>query len=351
MLQQIPKQPIYSTNERNIIKTIIQETMKHNRNNLSRTAAYLDFYKQFSEIEWAFLAHMVSRNAGWNMTDLKGSLLGKILTTEDAELFFAFLERGNWLIFQDAYPQLLVYKESVRSGQNLFHLLSAMDISYFMEVVWNYFYQKKDRHLLSTALIINEQSYIEKRVIQHNDYQLEIFKSAEFKMQEFLQLNQILFPYREDHEVKLMGQSVNHFASLDDRIKLGKRLYYLLFEQQQYSRIFEWANYQRHTGSRADFWPHLFHTIKEDTPGKLTSANLEGCTIKPNSTRIYSPSLMDAWPNSKQKKAETGDWYTHEKDVNYLKKEKLDVIGDITKEYCHTLEKIQLAAIAKEALS
>ncbi|SHN10771.1 DUF2515 family protein [Gracilibacillus kekensis] len=351
MLHQKQNNPSYSSSERNVIKTIHQETIKHNRNNITRTAAYLEIYKQFPEIEWAFLAHMVSRNAGWNMTDLKGGLLGKILSVEDAKRFFAFLERGNWLIFQDAYPQLLLFKESVRNGQNLFHLLPALDVSYFMEVVWNYFYQKKDRHLLTTALIINEQSYIEKRVIQHSDYQLEIFKSVKFKIQEILQLNHILLPFKADHEVKLIGQSVLHFASLDDRIQLGKRLYHLLFDQQYYILIFNWAKKQRHTGSRADFWPNMFQTINENTPGKVTNASLEGCTIKPNSPRIYSPTLIDSWPNSKQKIAEKGDWYTHDKIVLYLKKEKLQVNGDIMTDYCHSLERLQLAAIAKEGLS
>ena len=68
---------------------------------------------------------MVSRNGGWNMTDLKGGLLSRLLTKKEVESFFTFLERGNWLIFQDAYPQFLVYEESKKRGKNLFYLLSS----------------------------------------------------------------------------------------------------------------------------------------------------------------------------------------------------------------------------------
>lgn len=44
---------------------------------------------------------MVSRNGGWNMTDLKGELLSHLLSESEQNDFFQFLERGNWLIFQD----------------------------------------------------------------------------------------------------------------------------------------------------------------------------------------------------------------------------------------------------------
>lgn len=151
--------------EHDLITYINRETKKGNVNNVTRTNAYLSFYKRFPEIHWAFLGHMVSRNGGWNMTDLKGSLLSRLLSSEEQEVFFTFLERGNWLIFQDIYPQLLLYEESVRRNTNLFYLLPLFDVSFFMGVIWNYFYQIRDRYLLTVALIINEQSYLEKRVI------------------------------------------------------------------------------------------------------------------------------------------------------------------------------------------
>lgn len=156
-----------SPKEEFIVKRIKDQTSLLNKNNITRTSAYLDFYQRHSEIHWAFLGHMVSRNGGWNMTDLKGSLLSKLLTKKEATSFFTFLERGNWLIFQDAYPQFLVYEESKLNGQNLFHLLPHFHVSKFMVAVWNQFWQDKDPYPLAIALIVNEQNYLEKRVINN----------------------------------------------------------------------------------------------------------------------------------------------------------------------------------------
>lgn len=124
--------------------------------------AYFDFYQKHPEIHWAFLGHMVSRNGGWNMTDLKGDLLTRLLTNKERDAYFTFLERGNWLIFQDAYPQFLLYGESLKRNKPLFYLLPALDISSFMESVWNYFWKRRDSYILTIALVINEQNYLEK---------------------------------------------------------------------------------------------------------------------------------------------------------------------------------------------
>ncbi len=100
--------------EQEIIKEIKNETFLKNANNVTRTKAYLDFYCSHPEIHWAFLAHMVSRNAGYHMTDLKGELLPSIIERKEAENFFLFLERANAYIFHDAYPQLLLYHQSIK---------------------------------------------------------------------------------------------------------------------------------------------------------------------------------------------------------------------------------------------
>lgn len=128
-----------TSSEYSIIQQIKEQTSALNINNVTRTMAYLDFYNQHPEIHWAFLGHMVSRNGGWNMTDLKGGLLPRLLTSKEAASFFSFLERGNWLIFQDVFPQFLLYQESLKRSQNLFYLLKHLHISIFMEVIWNDF--------------------------------------------------------------------------------------------------------------------------------------------------------------------------------------------------------------------
>ncbi|WP_176555719.1 DUF2515 family protein [Virgibacillus ndiopensis] len=334
--------------EQNIINRIKSETAQKNKNNTTRTHYYLEFYKQFPEIHWAFLGHMVSRNGGWNMTDLRGGLLSRLLSEEEQNNFFAFLERGNWLIFHDIYPQLLLYQESVNRNTNLFYMLQVIGASTFMEVIWNYFWENKDEYLLAIALVINEQSYLEERVIQKPYYQKTVLETIEFKLQDLLSLNQILFPYIDESAIRLTGQTIHHFSSLHDRILLGKRLYKLLFERENYHKFFKWASKQPHTGSRKDYCSMLFNDINESIPGKPFKRRTENCNLKPGSHRIYSPKLKYAWKNREHEQAEKGDWYHKWKVVHYLEKYTQHVDGDILDEYCDTLERIEFAILAKE---
>lgn len=157
--------------ERKLIQQILIQTEIKNQNNITRTKSYLDVYLRHPEIHWAFLGHMVSRNGGWNMTDLKGDLLSHLLTEQEQQFFFSFLERGNWLIFQDIYPQFLLYEESIKRNKPLFSLLPFFHVSTFMETIWNHFWKYRDPYILAIALVINEQSYLEKRVIQNALFQ------------------------------------------------------------------------------------------------------------------------------------------------------------------------------------
>ena len=114
--------------EKAILHRIKERTERENRNNVTRTSAYWSCYQDHPELHWALLAHMVSRNGGWCMTDLRGELLPHLISNELAQHLFAFLERANGLIFQDAYPQLLLYRESKKRKMSLFHLLPHLDI-------------------------------------------------------------------------------------------------------------------------------------------------------------------------------------------------------------------------------
>ena len=163
------------------------------------------------------------------MTDLKGDFLTRLLTKKERNAYFTFLERGNWLIFQDAYPQFLLYSESLKRGKPLFYLLPYLDISTFMETIWNYFWKKSDPYILTIALVINEQNYLEKRIIQNPIYQKDVLGTLEFKLQDVLSFNHILFPYRKKN---LAGQTLHQFQSLHERIVLGKRLYAVLFQNK-----------------------------------------------------------------------------------------------------------------------
>ena len=337
--------------EKKIIHKIKRKTEQLNENNLTRTKAYLDFYKKYPEIQWSLLAHMVSRNGGYSMTDLKGELLTRLLSKKEKVSYFSFLERGNWLIFQDAYPQLLLYEESVKRKEPLFGLLQHFNVSIFIETIWNHFWKSPDPSLLTYGLIINEQNYIEKRVIQNHNYIKNVFNTLEFGIQDLLSFNQILFPYNDYGVIKLAGQTVNQFKSLHERIQLGKRLYAILFDKDVLKKVEEWAMAHPHTGSRKDYWPHIFNDVHEGIPGLKYQIKLSSCKLKPGARRIYSPTLQNAWENVQHPEAQPGDWFSNFKVLEYLREIDEPMIGNIEYEYCRTLEKLELAAFAKKMAS
>lgn len=337
-----------------LLEQIKAQTAALNLNNVTRTMAYLNFYLHYPEIHWAFLGHVVSRNGGWNMTDLKGELLVKLLNKRRREDYFLFLERGNWLIFQDIYPQFLLYAESVKQNRNLFYLLPYLHVSVFMEVVWNDFWNRGDSYTLAIAQVINEQSYLEKRVVKNPVYQEKVLFTFEFLLQELLSFNHILFPYSEpDHEggTALVGMTLDYFGSLHERIVLGKHLYRLLFSDQRlWRKVLGWCIAQPHTGSRKDYWPHLFNDVHEGLPGTIYK-RLKKCQLKKGFPRFYSPRLEFAWKNVVQEDAEEGDWFNRWDVIYYLEKDHEKKSGDIEDDYCETLENLEFAASAKTAFS
>jgi hypothetical protein len=343
--------PTPTKEEVDLIDDIKRKTKELNLNNVTRTRAYLDFYRIHPEINWAFLGHMVSRNGGWNMTDLKGDFISRLIDKQAKQEFFSFLERGNWLIFQDAFPQLLLYEESLKRKYSLFHLLPLLGISIFMETIWNDFWNRGDKYTLTIALIINEQSYLEKNVMNSVYFKQKVFDTFEFKLQELLSFNQILFPNKRNDKTFLLGQTVNQFDSLHERIMLGKRLYTLLFSNKQILNETEkWALTNSHTGSRKDYWPHLFNNVKEYAPGNFYIRRLKNCQIRKGEARLYSPRLEFAWKNVEHQVAEEGDWYEDWRVIDYLIEDKKNIDGEIIHEYCETLEQLELAVIAKKAI-
>jgi hypothetical protein len=340
--------------ETQLIHTIRRRTDKLNINNITRTEAYWDLYRRHPEIHWAHLAHMVSRNGGWNMTDLQGEMLPRLLSTAEAEHFFSFLERCNALIFQDAYPQLLLYEESKRRGIPLFHLLSALNISKFMRVMWNRFWQHRQSSEITIALIVNEQNYIEDRVVRNPYFKKTVLGTWEFKAQALLQMNEVFFPYRElgSRDVKLAGQVCYDFNSLEERIDLGKRLYSILFDNSMIFRgVLEWAKNHPHTGSRVDFWPQLFtHDKQKQNKAEIYSQRLSGCELLPQAAKLYSPFLEEAWPNQPIDPPGVQDWFKDEKAAKYLKQLPSHIPFRLTVDYCNTLNTVEAAILLKEKI-
>ncbi|MFC0274312.1 DUF2515 family protein [Metabacillus herbersteinensis] len=279
--------------ERNLIKNIKLRTKLLNVNNITRTNAYLNFYLANEDVHWALLAHMVSRNGGWSMTDLKSDIISPFLQNHQQTTLFHFLERANALIFHDAYPQLLLYEESKTRKKPLFDLLLAFNVSKFMKPIWKHFFQYRDSHILTNALITNEQNYLEKNLMNSDGTKKHILNSLSFMIQEKLGLTNVFFPHQKiffQPIHSLAGVEIQNFSEVSARIHVGKTLYDILFFQQLYERILDFAERNTHTASRSDYWPHLFST-------NMTNK------------KIYSPTLYSAWEDVEHIFTKN-DWFT-----------------------------------------
>jgi hypothetical protein len=249
--------------EQQIIKEIHKKTNDRNIDNISRTVFYLEYYKQHKEIRWAHLASLVSRNAGWNMTDLLTTPYQILLSKRQRDILFLTYERANWLIFKDAYPQLLIYSYSVYLKKPLFHLLKHFNVSKFMEEEWKYFWKYKNIDRLVVSLIINEQHVIQKPVIEHPFYRKKVFSSFTFKVQQLFHFSHVVFPTLEG---ELYGFSVTQFTDVNERIKLGKKLYWLLYQSKEAKKIWAFSIGVPHTGTRADYSEWLSYRIHTTLP-------------------------------------------------------------------------------------
>jgi hypothetical protein len=318
--------------EADLIRHIKEKTEKLNVNNVTRTKAYLEFYENHKEIHWSFLAHMVSRNGGWNMSDLKGSLISPFISEEKTTIFFEFLEKSNALIFQDAYPQLLLYHYSKERRKNLFNLLPQFSVSVFMKPIWDYFWKTKNTPLLTIALIINEQNYIQSRLIENDFYNEEVLDTVLFKAQERMGFTDVLFPFQQRKKIELAGITVQDFKDANQRIETGKKLYGILFNKVLDS-AYEFAVQTPHTGSRADFWPDVFTTKRE---------------VK---HQFYSPTLEKAWPNFTHTFKEAPDWFTSTVVIEQLRDYYIPINYNLTKDYRLDLQRLDVMKDVKKIIT
>jgi hypothetical protein len=236
--------------KRDYLYYIINKTRKYNIDNISRTKAYQRFYIKHPEIKWALVASIVSRNAGWNMTDLYLPPYQKMLSQRERTQLFMTYERANWLIFSDAYPQLLLYELSLRNDLKLFDLLDDLHVSAFMKKEWLIFSKTKNKDRLMVALIINEQNVIQRPVISQPYFRKKVFLSFPYVLQNNLMLNAVLLPTSTG---KLYGLFIHGFTNVNNRIKLGKKLATQLFHPVVYPSLMDFIQRVEHTGSRYDY--------------------------------------------------------------------------------------------------
>lgn len=250
------------------------------------------------------------------------------------------LESCNSLIFGDAYPQLRLYAESKRLGVGLFRLLPSFGVSAFMRPFWERFWTERDSVLLSAALIVNEQHYIQSRVVENGLFRKHVFDHAAFRAQPLLQLNQIVFPLKLGaRSVLLAGRILERFENLEERIEFGKCLYAMLFGYPAVLRgASAFAKDVPHTGSRADYWPNVFAN-KQKTG---TMAGLE-------QRRWHSPELSAAWPDKPLTAASRGDWYSNgatQETFACMETLPLPRMIAMSREHMHGQRKLQAAVLA-----
>ncbi|WP_185819861.1 DUF2515 family protein [Salibacterium salarium] len=352
----VPESFKYSNEDARLIELIQTETTLHNRNNITRTQAYKEIYFNHKELHWALLAHMVSRNSGWLMTDLKGELLPHLMTEQERYAMFRFYETANALIFQDAYPQLLLYVESKRRQINLFHLLPAFHVSRFMKPFWDLFLKDQDSVLITTALIMNEQHYIEDRVIQNEKYQQTVLETLKFKGQEIAQMTQVIFPYEADNlhifwtrsGTRLAGLILEHFADVKERIAVGKKLYAMLFGiKDVFEGVTVFAENVFHSGSRKDYWDYLFTDKVQYKHSQYQKERMIGEKKIKQAPPFYSPTLEEAWENQSIPAVSELDWYNNTSVLKELQDFSVPMRFDMTGEYCFGLNKLELAVLSK----
>lgn len=346
--------------ELQLIQHIHEETMRLNRSNVTRTQAYWDCYHSHPELHWAFLAHMVSRNAGWNMSDLKGGLMSDLTDRAFKNNLYSFLERCNALIFQDAYPQLLLYMYSRKEGKPLFHLLPHFHVSSFMTPFWEQFWQDGGSPLLTIALIINEQNYIEGRAAKHPFYQRHLLKHTLFRMHELARLNQVVFPLGNQHVNRtekptgieqilpsrpLAGLTLPKFDSLSLRIKTGRSLYALLFGYQDiYEAVRAFAHSTKHQGSRAEYWPDLFTpTLDQAMNHAQESHVLLRSEWLPDDQRLFSPHLEEMWQDVSSEPIPRYDWFKDDSMLSHIRKPHRPLLTDLTHAHRLALDKTAMA--------
>ncbi|WP_051353118.1 DUF2515 family protein [Thalassobacillus devorans] len=241
-----------------IIQQVKYKTTVHNSDNITRTLAYQNYYLKNPEIRWALLASIVSRNAGWNMTDLVIPPIKNMLNEKQRQQLFSTYERANWLIFSDAFPQLLIYQLSKEKGKPLFECLNDFHVSRFMIKEWLRFWETANVDRLVKALIINEQNVIENPVIQQPYFHSRIFHRVPYLLESFLRLNVVIFPMKSG---ELYGLPIYKFTHIDQRIAIGNTLTDLLFDPRLLPTFLEFIHTVEPVGSREEY--EQFLTLPE----------------------------------------------------------------------------------------
>jgi hypothetical protein len=229
---------------------MLAEKAERNRDNVSRTTSYLELYALCRahgvELPWVLMAHLVSRNAGYLMTDLAAERASALFTREARTDLFLFLERANYLIFDDAWEHVAHHAlgrtralgsrtpRFVREAWARYEAAAEGGVTAALE------------RALVLDLVTNEQNLIEHRVVHHPRFERARAMVAFFE--EAGSDGPVTLP------LTTARIRVGTFADLDKRIEAGRRIFdEVLAPREGRDAIFAWAAATEHTGSRAAY--------------------------------------------------------------------------------------------------
>jgi hypothetical protein len=262
-----------------VFERFLEEKQARNVDNVTRTESYLELYAhtrgQGRELPWLFMAHMVSRHAGYLMSDLGRTLADERtpkteMVVSVIENVMALLERANFLIFADAWTHVLLHLLGRRA--------EPADTPQFMRAAWLRYETASlrgaaiDRTLeraLVMDLVHNEQHFIERRVVNHPSFAagLATIELIEREGRE----KPIHFPVTT-HEIRVAG-----FADLTRRITAGARIFdEVLADRARRDQIYVWARAHAHTGARTVYGGKPGPSVREAWPVERVRRLLAG---------------------------------------------------------------------------
>jgi hypothetical protein len=244
---------------------LLGELDARNVDNAARTNAYLELYALTRtgpvELPWLLMAHVVSRNAGYLMSDLSTAIerQNTVFSRAALEEMFLFLERSNYLIFWDAWHHVLLHllgrshelddrtPAFIRGAWDRYERDAAGGVSAGLE------------RRIVLELVQNEQELLERHVIHHPRFpqsraMTTFFEAARAERPMVLPVS--------DAKITVGG-----FLLLDRRIAAGRRIFdEVIGPRGARDAIFAWVRERPHTGSRevaggkptppiADAWP------------------------------------------------------------------------------------------------
>lgn len=222
-----------------------------NADNITRTQSYLELYAftrtHGPELPWLLMAHLVSRNTGYLLGDLAARIEGRRkkgdeVSADAMTALVLLLERGNHVIFDDAWRHVIGHLRRVRGLSPLPEEASSV----FMRDAWARYEREGGERQLVLDLVHNEQNVIERRVVHNERF------GPGLRFLQLIELSGREGPLHFPNVAELPEIRVGGFAELARRIDAGKRIFDGVVGPHR-DALFAWSMEHPHTGSRAAY--------------------------------------------------------------------------------------------------